>query len=155
MALPTTLKNRLLSNLWRTTTKATAQITSTDDGLFTVGTGGNVMITMLLGEMTIAHSATLNNCRIKHVPTATGTDVFMSAASLDLTGLAIGGFIYLTGDKGAFAEKGEVGQMMETGGMILGPGLIEIQCSASPAAGSAKWFCSWIPIDVGASVAAA
>ncbi len=152
MALPTTLKRRLLENLWRISTKATATITSSDDPLFSVA-DGRIILYAIIGEVTTSISATANLSLIKVNPT-TGDDYDLCTTS-NLTGRAAGVMLSITGDTGDGLQLGFAGEMMATAGIVCPIGDIELECSASPAAGSIKWDCLWIPFDTGASVSAA
>ena len=152
MPVPTSLKRRLLQELPRREVKATAAVTSTDDPLFTVS-NGKVLITELVGEFTIAHSGTANASRIKFNPADSGSDLNLSLTT-DLNGLGIGILYSLSGQFGNAPQVGVAVEGMEVG-LILPPGDIELECAASPAAGSIRWVLKWIEIDDDGSVAAA
>jgi len=139
--------------MWRSTTKAAALLTSTDDPLFTIS-GGRVIMTHFVGEFTTVHSSSANSCRIKMNPT-TGADINLSG-TVQLNALGpIGMLLYLPGDFGDNLELGNVAQGMSTAGFILPIGDLEVECSGSPSEGKVKWFMNWIPLDQGASVASA
>ena len=154
MPLPTTLKRRLLANLWRTSTKATALLTSTDDPLFSVA-DGRVILYAIIGEFTVAHDNTANLSLIKVNPT-TGDDYDL-CTSVSLVSRGIGVMISITGDTGDPLQLGFAGEMMSTGGVVCPIGDIELECAATPSdtLASAKWDCLWIPYDEGASVSPA
>lgn len=136
--------------------KATAVLPQTTAGtLFTV-TGGRVLMTSILGEVTTAIQAQANATKLKSVPT-TGTTVDLCATK-DITGLEIGGFLSLVPDLDATPfsvalDQQNAGAIVLQGvGIILPIGTLKLDCAASNT-GSVKWSMTYIPYDDGGSVA--
>ena len=131
---------------------------STDEAIFTVS-GGRVLITSLVGEVTTAIAAgTTPDLKIKYNPTATGSD-FDLCTAVSIASDAVGQMYYIAGSvasPGALLVGGAVGQAnpVFTAPLMLSEGDIEIDMDES-VTGSVAWTLTYIPLDDGASVAAA
>ena len=129
---------------------ATATLPQSADGtLFTIA-GGNIVLLSLVGEVTTLIQSLANNMKIKFNPTGTGADVDLCSTE-DVTADAVGSFYSITGD---LLDPLQVGlyyvEFMATP-LVLGPGLIELDCDAS-STGSVEWHLRWSPIDTSATV---
>lgn len=131
---------------------------STDEAIFTVS-GGRVIITSLVGEVTTAIAAgTTPDLKIKYNPTAAGSD-FDLCTAVSIASDAVGQMYYIAGSvasPGALLVGGAVGQAnpVFTAPLMLSEGDIEIDMDES-VTGSVAWTLTYIPLDDGASVAAA
>jgi len=125
---------------------------TTDEAIFTI-TGGRVMVTSIIGEVTTVIETQANNTKLKFNPTAAGADTDLCAV-LSITADAVGTLYSITGDHSDAMKDGlltlETDALLERG-IILSPGDIELDCAASNT-GSVKWSLRFVPIDTGASI---
>lgn len=136
--------------------KASATLPATTvQTLFTV-TGGRILLTSILGEVTTAVQAQANATKLQSVPT-TGSTVDLCATK-DITGLEAGGLLSLTPDLDATPFSVAL-QQQNAGaitipmvGIIIPIGLIKLNCAATNT-GATKWSMTYIAYDDGASVA--
>jgi hypothetical protein len=138
--------------------RATATLPQTTAGsLFTV-TGGRVVVTSILGEVTTAIQNQANNTKLQSVPT-TGSTVDLCAV-VDIAALEVGGFLSLTPDLDATPfsvalQKQNAGAIsLPVTGLIIPIGAIKLNCAASNT-GSVKWSVTYVPFDNGAYITAA
>jgi hypothetical protein len=122
-------------------------------------TGGRVLITSLVGRVTVAMGATTSNLKLVYNPTAAGTSFDMVTA-VDVASDAVEQTYYITGSVasgGALLVGGAVGQANPVfeDGYLVQAGVIEANFSADATAGTIVWSCTWIPYDDGAVLAAA
>lgn len=136
--------------------KATAALPQTTAStLFTVS-GGRVIMTGLLGEVTTVIQTQANATKLKSVPT-TGTTVDLCATK-DITALEVGGFLSLIPDLDAspfsvaLNQQNAGASVLNAVGIILPIGTLKLDCAASNT-GSVKWSILYVPFDDGASVA--
>lgn len=139
--------------------RATATLPqSTDGAIFTVS-GGRVIVTSLVGQVTtVIGTGTTPDLKIKFNPTATGSD-FDLCTAVSISADAVGQSYYIAGDvasPGALLVGGAVGQANPVfpKPLLLPAGDIEIDIDES-VTGSVRWTCTYIPLDDGASVVAA
>lgn len=131
---------------------------STDQAIFSV-TGGRVLLTSLVGQVTTAIGAgTTPDLKIKYNPTATGSD-FDLCTAVSIASDAVGQAYYIAGNVasvGALLVGGAVGQAnpVFSQPLLVPAGDIEIDMDES-VTGSVRWTVTYIPYDNGASVAAA
>ena len=133
--------------------RATAALPqTTDEALFTIS-GGRVLMTQIIGEVTTVIETQANNTKLKFNPTATGADQDLCAV-LSITADPVGELYTITGVV-ADAMKSDllIGQGM-TNPLILSEGDIELDCATSNT-GSVAWSIFYLPIDDGAQVVAA
>lgn len=136
--------------------RATAALPQTAAGsLFTI-TGGKVLITSLVGEVTTVIQTQADNTKLTFDPTDAGATQDLCAV-LDITADAVGTMYSLTGtpatamqDALNFLPSSKVLAQP----LVLKPGAILLDCAASNT-GSVKWDLCYIPLDNGASVVAA
>ena len=136
--------------------RATAALPQTSTStLFTVS-GGKVLITSLIGEVTTVIQTQADNTKLTFDPTDAGATQDLCAV-LDITADAVGTMYSITGtpatamqDALNFLPSSKVPAQP----IVLKPGSILLDCAASNT-GSVKWDLCYIPLDNGASVAAA
>ena len=125
--------------------------------LFTI-TGGRVVVTSLIGRVTTAFGATPSNGKLVYDPTAAGTS-FDLCTAVSVASVAIGQTLTCAGNVetvGALLVAGAVGQVnVFEKPLALAAGTIELNLSADPGVGASDWTLTYIPLDDGASVAAA
>jgi hypothetical protein len=127
---------------------------STDLSIFTV-TGGRIIVTSLVGEVTTIIQAQANAIKVKSVPT-TGTAKDISG-TLDINAFEVGALISLDGTALSTALSGtNAGAALNTkgGGIVVPIGAIKYNTAATNT-GSIKWSITYIPYDNGAVVVAA
>lgn len=128
---------------------------SGDEALFAI-TGGRVLLTLIVGEVTTVMGATANNTKLKFNPSATGSDVDLCAV-LATEDDAVGTLYSITGDFSDALKDGVLA--LETDALperpiVLSEGAIELDCAANNT-GSVAWSLWYVPLDDGASIAAA
>lgn len=136
--------------------RATAALPQTAAGaLFTV-TGGKVLITSLVGEVTTVIQTQADATKLTFDPVDAGATQDLCATT-DITADAVGTLYSITGtpatalqDALNFLPSNKVPAQP----IVLKPGSILLDCAASNT-GSVKWDLTYIPLDNGASVAAA
>ncbi len=122
-----------------------------DETIFTIA-GGNVMVTMILGEVTTILETAANNTKLTATPT-TGTAVDI-CADLDTTGIEEGGFLTITGTATDALQKANAGSIkMQATPIVVAPGVIAINVGAAKT-GSVKWSLWYRPLEDGAYVTA-
>jgi hypothetical protein len=141
--------------------RATATLPQTATGsIFTVS-GGRIVLTSLVGEVTVALGATATSLNIVHTPTV-GTVGDLCAATV-CTSDTVGTLYSITGVPADLMSAEKIGGTVvpvdyNTGlplrGLILPIGAIGLKASASDT-GSVKWSITYVPYDNGASVVAA
>lgn len=125
---------------------------TTNYSLFTV-TGGRVILTSIVGEVTTIIQTQLDNAKLISTPTV-GTAVDMCAV-LNITAKEAGCLFGITGlpaDALVGTNAGLTTGMKQQ--LILPAGTIKLDCSASNT-GAVKWTITYVPIDDGAWVEAA
>lgn len=136
--------------------RATASLPQgTDGALFTIS-GGRVLMTAIVGEVTIAIQNQANATKLKLNPDATGADQDL-CGTLDIDNDAVGELYTIDGTVGnALRSDLLIGlnSLYGAGGLILSEGDIELDCAASNT-GSVAWSMWYLPLDRGATVAAA
>jgi hypothetical protein len=129
--------------------------------LFTV-TGGRILVTSLIGEVTVVFDGTTNSLNVVHDPDGAGAVGDISGATV-CTSDAVGTLYTVHGIQAALlGTQKEGGTEVPThvtakspvgGGFILPAGLTKLQTSATDTTGATKWVMTYIPLDNGASVA--
>lgn len=134
--------------------RATSTLPATGDlTLFTV-TGGRIILTGLVGEVTTIIQAQANAIKIKSVPT-TGTTKDISG-TLDINAFEVGALASLDGTALSTALSGTNAgaALFMKAGIVVPIGAIKLNTAATNT-GNMKWSLTYIPFDVGATVAAA
>lgn len=136
-----------------TVERATAALPqTTQSALFTV-TGGRILLTSIVGEVTTVIQTQANNTKIVSNPT-TGTDVDLCAV-LDISADQVGCLYGITGTFATAMVGANAGAtVIPALGIVIPIGTIDLSCAASNT-GSVKWKMTYVPLDDGASVAAA
>ena len=117
--------------------------------LFTV-TGGRVLLTTIVGEVTTAIQAQADAVKLQSVST-TGSITTDLCATVDVNGAAVGNLFGMTGTAATAAVLGSaVPQLNE---VIMQPGVIRMNAAASNT-GQMKWTVTYIPLDDGAVLTA-
>jgi len=135
--------------------RATAALPQTTQAAIFTVTGGRVLVTGLVGEVTTVMGATATNLKVTSNPT-TGTDVDI-AANAAVTSKEVGSQFTLpaaTGSALVVKNGGGGGQFPTHQPYVVPIGTIDLVTDASDT-GSVKWSLTYIPLDDGASVAAA
>lgn len=149
----------LKANFGLKVSRATATLPQTAaQNIFSV-TGGRVLLTGIVGEVTTVLQALANNTKLTAAPTV-GTAVDLCAV-VDVTGLEVGGKLGLAPSVSAtpfslaLAKQtaGAVPYGFTQRGIVLAVGNLALNCAAS-ATGSIKWDLTYIPLDTGAAMAA-
>jgi len=128
--------------------------------LFTVS-GGRVLVTSLIGEVTVVFDGTTNSLNVVHDPDV-GAVGDISGATVCTSDIA--GTLYTVhGIQAALlGTQKEGGTEVPThvvakspvgGGFILPAGVTKLQTTGTDTTGSTKWTMIYIPLDDGASVA--
>lgn len=135
--------------------RATATLPQTATGsIFTVS-GGRVLVTGLIGEVTTVIGGTATTLTVVSTP-ASGTATTLASATA-ITSKEVGAECTLpltSGGALVVANAGGGGQFPGHAGYVVPVGSIQITTSASTT-GSIKWSLTYVPLDDGASVAAA
>lgn len=138
------------------TERATAALPQTATStLFTI-TGGRILLTEIIGEVTTVIQTQADNTKLTFDPTDAGATQDLCAV-LDITGDAVGTMYSITGTP-ATAMQDSLNFLPPsktlTKAIILKPGAILLDCAASNT-GAVKWSACWVPIDGNARLAAA
>lgn len=141
--------------LGRKVDRTTSSLPATTDlTLFTI-TGGRIIVTSVVGEVTTAIQAQACAVKLKSVPT-TGTAKDISG-TLDVNAFEVGALISLDGTALTTAlSGGNAGAALATtrGGVVVPIGALKVNTAATNT-GSVKWSITYIPYDDGSTVAAA
>lgn len=116
--------------------------------LFTI-TGGRIIITGLIGEFTVAASATATNLKVTAVGGGGGTTDL--AADAAVASLPVGA-LFSPSTVGAAAQIGAA--VTQNNEVVVGPGSLRATTSATNT-GAVKWTLTYIPLDDGATVTVA
>ena len=135
--------------------KASATLpATTTQNIFTI-TGGRVLVTVMVGEITTIVQAQACTLKVTSVPT-TGTAVDVASA-LDINGFEAGAILVVEGDGtaliGAAAGAGHA-PALNALPFILPIGTVRIATSATNT-GATKWDVWYFPLDDGAAIASA
>lgn len=122
--------------------------------IFTI-TGGRILVVALVGEVTTAVQAQATTVQLIGTPTS-GTAVNLTNATGDVNGKEIGSTVTLPATLGGTAAVNNAGGNITPSAtwLLLRPGTIDFKTGAS-STGQMKWDLLYIPLDTGASVAAA
>lgn len=125
---------------------------STTGNLFQVS-GGRVLLTSIVGEVTTVIQAQANAIKLNHqsaVLGGSGTDI---CATVESNGLAVGTQIGITGTFGTAAAVGAAVPSPTPLGVVLVAGFLRLNAAATNT-GQIRWTLTYVPLDDGASVAA-
>lgn len=133
--------------------RPTATLPQTAQGALFSVTGGRVILTSIVGEVTTALGATVTNASLIANPAGAGTDVPLCAV-LAVTSKELGTLFGITGlfsDAMVGANAGAT--VIPRNPVVLAVGGIDLLTSASNT-GSVKWSVTYVPLDDGAQMAA-
>jgi hypothetical protein len=143
--------------LGRAVSKATGVVANGTTSLFTIA-GGRVVITSLVGRVTVAIGSTVSNAKLVYNPTAAGTSVDLCTAVAITSDAAEQTYTlattHSTAAPGALIVAGDVGNASGVLSFpeILQAGAIEQNLSAG---GEITWTVTWFPYDDAATLVAA
>lgn len=121
------------------------------EALFTI-TGGRVLVTSIVGEVTTAIQNQANNTKLQANPTAAGSSVDM-CANLDVANKPVATLFSITGTASDAMASGLAVNGQHTP-FVLQAGTLDLYCAATNT-GSVKWVLHYLPLDNGARVVAA
>lgn len=125
---------------------------TTASAIFTIS-GGLVLVTQIVGEVTTVIQNQANNTKLIANPT-TGTDGDLCAV-LDIANDEAGTLYSISGTASdALIGVSAGGVIGQTTPVIVNPGTIDLSCAASNT-GAIAWTLFYVPIDLGAAVVAA
>lgn len=146
----TQLRTLLLGTKVDRATAALPQTTA--HALFTVSTG-RILLTSIVGQVTTAIQNQANNTKLVANPT-TGTSVDICAV-LSIANDEAGCLYGITGlFTDALVGSNAGATVIPRNQIVIPVGTIDLDCAASNT-GSVKWSITYVPLDDGASVAAA
>lgn len=115
--------------------------------------GGRVLLTAIVGEVTVVIQTQANNTKLTANPT-TGTSVAICAV-LDITAKEVGTLFGISGLNSDALIGINAGALPgQTRPVVLPVGTIDLDCAASNT-GSVKWSVLYMPLDDGAYMEAA
>lgn len=133
-----------------TVERAAATLPATADTSYFTIAGGRVAA-WFIGEVTTVVQTQACNAKLIHTPTV-GTAMDLCAV-LNITADEVGTLYTITGiPADAMLGAGQAARLQHA--VILKPGVVKFSTSATNT-GATKWTCYYIPIDDGATVAAA
>jgi len=126
----------------------------TAGSIFTI-TGGKVLMTGIIGEVTTAIGGANATKLIANPTVATAADTDLCAA-VDINTCDIGDLLSITGTPadGLLAAHAGAVQMLGPTGVVLQTGALQLHCVGSTT-GNIKWSLWYVPLDTGAYVTAA
>jgi len=115
---------------------------------------GKVLITQIVGEVTVVFDGTANDIKLISNPTV-GADVDLCAA-LTVTSDAVGTFYNVTGTLAdAIVATTSGAAISQANSIIVTAGTIDLDATATDTTGSTKWTIHYIPLDIGSSIVTA
>jgi hypothetical protein len=133
---------------------------ATTGDLFTV-TGGRIKVYQLIGEYTVAPGAVANTILAKYLASAAGSSAAAwSIASIALTSAIVSTHLWLP-SAAASAMSSDMAAPKGWGGplpllsYVVPPGKVQILTGGNQTAARIQWDLYYVPVDVGAAVAAA
>lgn len=140
------------AGLGNVATKATGALSAADISLFTIA-GGRVMLTSIVGEVTVAVTVA-NSSKLKLNPTTGAIDADLCAA-LDIgsTDTPAGNLLAITGVPGDAMIRAAGLARVQTNYLILDEGVLEQESAGTD--GEITWTATWLPYDAGATLVAA
>lgn len=132
---------------------------STTQTLFTIS-GGRVLCTLMIGEVTTVFDGTVNSLSVEADPTV-GAAADLAAATV-CTSDAAGTLYTVHGIQAALlGTQKEGGTEVPThatakaplgGGFVIPAGVVQLKTTATDTTGATKWFMYYVPLDDGATV---
>ena len=125
---------------------------STETPYFTIT--GRVLITQIVGEVTVVFDGTANSIKLISNPTV-GADVDLCTA-LVITADAEGTIYTITGTLGdAMVATTSGAVIAQASAILVTAGTIDLDTTATDATGSSKWTVHYIPLDSGSKIVTA
>src|SRR5687768_13691609 len=131
--------------------KATGTLAAATTALFNV-TGGKVLITSIVGEVTTAITVA-NSYKLQANPTTGTTSDIVAATDIGTTDTPAGNLLGFTGVKTDSIITGPGRCQTLTSPMVLNTGTIEHVSGGTD--GAITWVLTYVPLDNGAAVVAA
>ena len=126
---------------------ATALAQTGVKSLYTV-VGGIIRLRTIRGMVTTVIQTQTNNAKLQFK--ATGQTAVDLCATADITALAVGQLVGITGTAATALQKGWAIVSQSTAWDVP-PGTIDLNCDAS-STGAIRWVMNWEPVDPGAYV---
>lgn len=153
MAAPTVRDTVPQIKLGERVDRATATLPQTAAAAIFTVSGGRVLVTQILGEVTTAIQNQADNTKLTATPT-TGTAVDLCAVT-DIANLEVGGLLSIAGAAATALVKALAGAIVaQVTPVVVAAGTIDLSCAASNT-GSVKWSIWYMPLDAGATIVAA
>ncbi len=140
-----------IGNYGITVVRATSALPQTTNAAIFNVNAGRVLLTGIWGLVTTAIQAQANNYNLTTNST-TGNITSNLCAVLDITGLAVGNMLGITGTPATAMSAGS--NVPQCNEVIVAPGTIRAVAAAS-STGAVQWNVTYIPLDDGASITAA
>lgn len=142
MALPTSLKRRLIDNLPRVTYRATAVVPDNGQAAIFTVSNANCLVYGLYGRLTVAMDATACNMSVRANPTD-GADLNITAA----TAVANTAQYVMVSMSGIFTQNinldgAGAAEGLQASPFIVAPGTIDLLTTATQT-GSIEWWIRW------------
>jgi len=115
--------------------------------------GGKVMVTFLIGEVTTVIQTTATTIRFRF-DADVGSDAYLSGGSTDLSAVAVGSQIGITGTAAGEVLVGNALAPAQAQPIVLSEGYIDVNYGAA-ATGAIKYSVWYIPLENGAYIKAA
>jgi hypothetical protein len=134
-----------------TVQRAAGNLPATTNGNLFQVSGGRILLTTIVGEVTTAIQAQANAVKLNHqsaVLGGAGTDL---CASVESSGLAVGTQFGITGTPSTAALVGAA--VTQPNELVLTAGFIRLNTAATNT-GAMRWTVTYVPLDDGASVQA-
>lgn len=142
----------VLIGLGRTVQRATANLPQTATGSLFAVTGGRVLVTSIVGQVTTAIQAQANAVKLRATPTVGAVNDL--TGTVDINGAAVGSLLAATGLAGdALVLSTGGGISMLRNPILVAVGNIGLTTAAS-STGQIKWTLTYLAYDNGAAVAA-
>lgn len=142
----------VLIGLGRTVQRATANLPQTATGNLFAVSGGRVLVTSIVGQVTTAVQAQANAVKLRATPTVGAVNDL--TGTVDINGAAVGSLLAATGLAGdALVLSTGGGISMLRNPILVAVGNIGLTTAAS-STGQIKWTLTYLAYDNGAAVAA-
>jgi hypothetical protein len=115
---------------------------------------GRVIVTQIIGEVTVVFDGTANSMKLISNPTV-GSDVDLCAAVV-ATSDAVGTLYNITGTlANAMIATTSGAVQAQPNGILVTAGTIDLHTTATDTTGSTKWTVHYIPVDEGSKIVTA
>jgi hypothetical protein len=142
----------LMLGLGRTVQRAAANLPQTATGNLFAVTGGRVVVTSIVGQVTTVIQAQANAVKLRATPTVGAVNDM--SGTVDINAAAVGSLLAATGLAGDALVLSTGGAVsMGRNPILVAVGNIGLNTAAS-STGQIKWTLTYIAYDIGAAVAA-